>query len=406
MQPKPNNKPKTPRQKLLDSDAAVIGEIFADADSEQAREKVQAMLDFFAPKASRWSMQNSRLVAMQKPGCEYPVTVGEARKLGHRVKEGAQCASILVPVFLGDRERGEVPDETESTERPVVEDLRENQGAGEGEAVQEVRPLLFFRAVACVVDLGVDTTGPKVEFMRAANEEAIAERCAELTENLAECIRARGVAVDFAVKGSQAGGYAAKDGSKIGVSPHLAESQKLSVLAHEYSHLLLHSDKSFSGKRSEKAHKDREIEAEMSAYIVGRHFGVQSEYSGIYLTQHRAKPEDLMRNFNSAGKAAKTIIQELSERMKIDMREVRVDAQELAQARKAEAAEGKKVIKRQFVEPVQAPKAQAPEQAPTAAEKPAAIPRFVRRKIAASPERIAAMKAAAQAAQAGEGVHV
>jgi Zn-dependent peptidase ImmA (M78 family) len=340
MSEKQNNrtpdKPKSKRQRMLDESEKAIGDLFADKD--KSAERMQKMLEFYAPKASRWSFQNTLLVHMQKPGCNYPVTATEARKLGHEPKENANKASILVPVFIGEKETEEVK-QGEDRQGASVEDFRENQSGAKEEGAKEettkeveqveAPARVFFRPVECVLDLGVDTTGPKVEFLRSEKEDECRGKAGEMIECLRGFLDKEGVKLTDRGGKFGAGGYSSTDGTEIGVSKHLAPTKQLDTLCHEIAHHLLHSEK--AGKKVETSKQDKEIQAETASYLVLRHFGMPAEFSGEYVKSWGAEPKDVLRNLKTASRASQKMIRHLSENLKIDMREIRVEKQEQKQ---------------------------------------------------------------------------
>lgn len=377
MSEKQNNrttdKPKSKRQLMLDESEKAIGDLFADKD--KSAERMQKILEFYAPKASRWSFQNTLLVHMQKGGCNYPVTVSEARKLGHEPKEDAKKASILVPVIVGGEKEKANQNEDQQTASAPVEDFRENKsGAGaesakEGEEteaeVMETPTKIFFRPVECVLDLGVDTTGPKVEFLRSEKEDECRGKAEEMIECLRGFLKEKGVKLTDTGGKFGAGGYSSKDGSEIGVSKHLAPTKQLDTLCHEIAHHLLHSEK--ADKKTETSRADQEIQAETASYLVLRHFGMPAEFSGEYVKSWGAEPKDVLRNLKTASRASQKMIRHLSEKLEIDMREIRVEKQEQKQeaprrrrfdpaARRRKAEEAAKAVQQRVEETATATK--------------------------------------------------
>lgn len=69
-----------------------------------------------------------------------------------------------------------------------------------------------------------------------------------------------------------------------------ADAAMASTIVHEYAHAILH------GKYNDDAEtKKREVEAESVAYIVGKHFGLDTSNSSFYLASWAEEPGDLIR---------------------------------------------------------------------------------------------------------------
>ena len=76
------------------------------------------------------------------------------------------------------------------------------------------------------------------------------------------------------------------------------------VLIHEYAHAILH-DEETDGDRAQK-----EVEAEATAYIVGRHFGLDMEGSNFYLAGWAGDDPDVIRErLNQINAAAQRLIE-------------------------------------------------------------------------------------------------
>jgi hypothetical protein len=83
--------------------AAFFGELVEQLQ-ENNPERLQALLDFYAGKVTRWSSRNLLAIRVQKPQIQRAVTPTEIKAHGHTLKRGAKAASIWVPVFEGSQE--------------------------------------------------------------------------------------------------------------------------------------------------------------------------------------------------------------------------------------------------------------------------------------------------------------
>src|ERR1700758_3756354 len=77
----------------IDSYATELAEKITKGDSEGLKK----LLDFFSSKCVRWSYLNLLGLMLQRPNIQRPVTIREARNLGHYKKKDVTAATILVP---------------------------------------------------------------------------------------------------------------------------------------------------------------------------------------------------------------------------------------------------------------------------------------------------------------------
>jgi hypothetical protein len=85
-----------------------------------------------------------------------------------------------------------------------------------------------------------------------------------------------------------------------------------STYVHEVAHELLHW-KDAEGKKSTR--QEKEIDAETTAYIVLRHFGLETKDTSNYLALWRAKGDDVRARRKNIQKAAKEIINGIKGKM-------------------------------------------------------------------------------------------
>jgi len=122
-----------------------------------------------------------------------------------------------------------------------------------------------------------------------------------LESSLLTLAAARGIAVEFGSTGD-ANGYAENGGKHVVVSSTLNAAGRASVLIHELSHCLLHFD-----KERKVNLRQRELEAESVAYVVGSHFGLETR-ADMYLASYGVKATDLLESLPIIQKTAADII--------------------------------------------------------------------------------------------------
>jgi len=125
-------------------------------------------------------------------------------------------------------------------------------------------------------------------------------------------VQAEGIRVEERDDLGSADGYSA--GGVIAVRRGLDSRSRLLVLLHEWSHELLHK-----GEAKGLARARKEAQAEATAYVVGRHFGIGHPFAADYLQSWRVlTPADLERELDAVLRAAGHIIDRLEGRSRDD----------------------------------------------------------------------------------------
>lgn len=220
-----------------------------------SREALHTFLKFFARIANRWSAANALAIYGQRPDIKYPVTIEQAKKLGHSIKPGTTAISILEPTAIDEkiaRQNSYLMFRKWALSRGLTEqDLRQlclqhvqqslqhdqagsyldlhspkasfglrqrvfeaypdwdrphanqlynyarqylsNEGAFDPQEIQRGQSLYHWKAKTSVVDLGVDTHGPKIQ-PEVGDQELVTNRsCAALLR----FIESRDLRVDY-----------------------------------------------------------------------------------------------------------------------------------------------------------------------------------------------------------------
>jgi len=109
-------------------------------------------------------------------------------------------------------------------------------------------------------------------------------------------------------------GYYNPTNDAIAIKKSLDSTSKVLVLAHEYTHALLH-------KNTTLGQKERECEAEAVAYIVGCHFGIESPFSAGYLQMYGNDGKSLKAQLERIQKTAHSIIDNVEAAMHKELAE-------------------------------------------------------------------------------------
>jgi hypothetical protein len=68
-----------------------------------SNEALHAFLSVFARIANRWSAPNAVAIYGQRPGIRNPVTIDQAKQLGHTIKPGTKAITILEPTAIDEK---------------------------------------------------------------------------------------------------------------------------------------------------------------------------------------------------------------------------------------------------------------------------------------------------------------
>jgi len=234
-------------------------------------ERLRAVLDF-ASRFHRYSLGNQVLIWAAYPTATYVAGYRTWQKLGYQVRKGERGIRILAP-------------------RPY----KRTTDAGEEEEH------LSFAAVA-VFDASQLTEPPAVPVHRTGLPDDQQERYAAILA----AVQAEGIRVEERDDLGTADGYSA--GGVIALRRGLDSRNRTLILLHEWAHELLHK-----GEANTLARARKEAQAEATAYVVSRHFGLAHPFAADYLQSWRVLTlEDPDRELDAVVRAAGHIIDRLS----------------------------------------------------------------------------------------------
>ena len=216
-----------------------------------------------------YSFRNQMLIHLAKPTAKRVAGFATWKKLGRFVKKGQKAIKIVAP-FTGVRENEEGEQEPFTYFVPVnVFDVSQT----DGEELAQIE---------------VDLTG----------EDQVG-----LLEKLIDFCQARDIKLDFQELGVN-GLYGYATGGAIKIASNGSVNTRVNTLVHEITHELLHF--SDEGKKLSKA--QQEIQAEGTAYVVCRHFGMDVK-SFNYLALYDADYTKIMGNLDAIARASKEILE-------------------------------------------------------------------------------------------------
>ncbi len=186
--------------------------------------------------------------------------------MGRHVKPGSKGIPIFAPMFFKDRDAN-----GEETTR------------------------IWFKVVY-VFDVSQTDGEPLPELPTSCDGDG-----EPLSERLLSFARVRGITVQTRKLDSQAKGYACGKGNSIVLDLDLSSGERAAVLIRELSHCLLHFAESKPNR------KQRELEAEATAFVVASHFGLAPQ-SSFYLASYGITAADLLDSLETIQATAAVII--------------------------------------------------------------------------------------------------
>ena len=235
----------------------------------------------FCSRFHNYSLHNRFLIWAFKPDATFVAGFRTWARMGRRIKKGEKGIPIFAPIAVKVRKEPEQDEE--------VEDQAEHQ---EPEVVTRFK-------VVYVWDVSQTEGDPIPE---APDVMAVQGDAARLLPALETVVRAKGIELAYVENLGKAAGVSSK--GKVEILSSLDTAQRFSVLAHEFAHELLHSH----WERANLSRKVKELEAEATAYVVLRHFGLKCK-APQYLALYRVEEVDIMGSLDRIVSTASEIIQ-------------------------------------------------------------------------------------------------
>ena len=229
-----------------------------------------------------YSWHNQMLIWRQKPDASYVGGFNTWLKCGRYVRRGEKGIAILAPMFFSDKTRAADGSETENTR-------------------------LWFKVVY-VFDLS-QTEGTALPELPT---RSVGERGQDMLQRLLRFATTRGIKVRFVDRCSLNGAAGASRGTEIEIRTIESDvTTQAATLAHEIAHSLLHwsadGHKITARDGKEIDQRQRELEAEATAYVVCCYFGVQSP-SDFYLATYQVTPAMLFEAVETIAETVRTIL--------------------------------------------------------------------------------------------------
>jgi len=214
-----------------------------------------------------YSWHNCMLIWTHRPDARHVAGFQTWKKMGRYVKAGSKGIPIFAPMFFKER----------------------NEDTGEDSQ------RIWFRVVY-VFDVAQTDGQPLPDLPTGCDGDG-----EPLSERLLTFADSRGITVETRKLDGTAKGYAENKGTRIALDSDLSSGERAAVLIHEISHCLLHF------AESKPNCKQRELEAEATAFVVASHFGLAPQ-SGFYLASYGITAADLLESLPTIQQTATAII--------------------------------------------------------------------------------------------------
>jgi hypothetical protein len=247
----------------------------------------------------QYSFRNQLLIYFTNPSASRVAGYKDwIRKFNRRVKKGEHGIAILAPVVWNAPPKSiENSGEEDTTGTSEVE-IESSEGA----KPKAARKYLSFRT-AYVFDVSQTEGDPIPE---APNWHDF-EKNPEVEAALRTFAESKGITIE--VTDDLGGADGASSGGKIEILPNTGTR----TLIHELAHEILHWGRPQLGL----SRKEKEIEADATAYVVGQYFNLNQDAQATpnYLAQHRANGNEILDCFNRIRETSLEIIKAIESAM-------------------------------------------------------------------------------------------
>jgi antirestriction protein ArdC len=269
------DKAKALRARIDDSVEALAKAV----DDVRASDTFRAYLDVQA-RFHKYSWHNSMLILFQRPDSSRVAGFQTWKKLGRFVRKGERGIMIFAPC-------------------PFHREAK--SASGEVESVDGI----FFRSVY-VFDVA-QTDGKELPDVDCPVVDSDAS---SLLNGLERVAANRSIVVKFEALQGQGFGYATDNGASIVIDNTHPTGQRAKTLVHELAHAALHFGK--SDKSAVLTRNMAELEAESIAYVVCRHFGLDTEVrSSAYIALWQGDGKGLRASMERIASTARAIIDDV-----------------------------------------------------------------------------------------------
>jgi antirestriction protein ArdC len=273
------------QSKAAELNAGIRHTIEQLANETDAARQSELFRNYLKASAAFWdySWHNQMLIWKQKPDASFVGGFNTWLKCGRFVRKGEKGIAILAPMFFKDKTR--------------------MADGSEGETKR-----IWFKVVY-VFDISQTDGTPLPELPT----KSVGERGQDVLHRLLRFAASRGITVRLVDKCMLNGAAGTSKGTEIEIRTSETDvTTQAATLAHEIAHSLLHwtaEDKRITTRDGKPINiKQRELEAEATAYVVSSYFGIQTP-SDFYLATYSVTPAMLLEAVETIAATVKTILE-------------------------------------------------------------------------------------------------
>lgn len=258
----------------------------------------------FCAKLPRYSVNNQILIMLQKPDATMCQSFGNWKDMNRFVKRGEKGIRILAPApYKMQKEQ----DKLDAGGKPILDK--------DGEPVKETVEITVnaFKPVS-TFDIS-QTEGDPIPTVGVSELTGSVEGYEALMAAIKEVVP---VPISFENIDSGAKGYYHLEENRIVIQEGMSEAQTVKTLLHEASHQALHSREAQNMSGEVKSKNQKETEAESVAYVVCKHYGIDTEdYSFAYVATWSKDKEvpELKASLDTIRRTASELITKIDEKV-------------------------------------------------------------------------------------------
>jgi len=241
----------------------------------------------FCSRFHNYSFQNRILIWLSRPDATLVAGFKAWRNTGRYVKKGEKGIPIFAPMRMKVR-KGEEWEPEPGLDFEDAEDAEKTKDE-----------VLRFRVVY-VWDVSQTDGDPIPECPDVLSVEG---EIGNLLVGLERFVRDQGITLDYVDALPMATATGVSTGGAVKIVATMKDEEKFHVLAHELAHELLHGPQD----RLKISKKVKELEAEATAYVVSRHFGLKAK-APTYLALYRVQEVDIMASLDRIVTTASRIL--------------------------------------------------------------------------------------------------
>ncbi len=249
---------------------ANVKKLAQETDNFKRSEFFEGYLETMA-KFWQYSYHNQLLIHFAMPTATTVAGFKKWQELGRSVNKGQKAIKILAPYIRKIKE----------LDKKTQEEVEKNI-------------TLFFPVN--VFDISQTEGKPLPEVKLTVD----GDNYKDFLETLVEFCKEKNIKVDFKNLGIN-GLYGYSKGGAIAISNNESINSQVNIIIHEITHELLHKDSKLSKQQ-------KEIQAEGTAYVVTKHFGMENK-SYNYLALYDADYKKIMENLRAIAEASKEVIE-------------------------------------------------------------------------------------------------